>query len=279
MESVNMDKFKLSDGTFIRYTSVGEGPPLILLHTIRNRLEYSNAVAGELKRKYSVYSLDLPGFGDSPINTRTVYSQNFFTNTIVHFINELDLEEVTLAGESIGGVLPVMIAIQIPKKIKKIYCFNPYDYDQKFGDGIRRGNFFANFILFHVGLPLIGNLFSSLENKFILKNILLGGFYDKSNLSDDYINLLSTSTKKSGYVYHFRSVLSNFRTWTDCKQKYSSLRVPVKLIYGEYDWASPNDRLLTQTMLGLKSYITLEKCGHFSFLEKQDEVAKLILEE
>ena len=35
--------------------------------------------------------------------------------------------------------------------------------------------------------------------------------------------------------HHFRSVLSNFRTWTDCKKKYSSLRVPVKLIYGEYD--------------------------------------------
>ena len=35
---------------------------------------------------------------------------------------------------------------------------------------------FAKFILFHVGIPFIGNLFSSLENKFILKNIMNGGF-------------------------------------------------------------------------------------------------------
>ena len=39
------------------------------------------------------------------------------------------------------------------------------------GQGIQRGNLFAKFILFHISLPIIGNLFSSLENKFILKNV------------------------------------------------------------------------------------------------------------
>ena len=31
-------KFDLKDGTYIRYTEQGSGEPLILLHTIRNRL-------------------------------------------------------------------------------------------------------------------------------------------------------------------------------------------------------------------------------------------------
>ena len=56
--------------------------------------------------------------------------------------------------------------------------------------------FFAKFILFHVSLPIIGNLFSSLENKFILKNIMNGGFLDKTKLPDIYLNLLCTSLKK-----------------------------------------------------------------------------------
>ena len=38
-----------------------------------------------------------------------------------------------------------------------------------------KGQFFAKFILFHVSLPIIGNLFSSLK-QFILKNIMNGGF-------------------------------------------------------------------------------------------------------
>ena len=53
--------------------------------------------------------------------------------------------------------------------VKKIFMFNAYDYDSFFGEGIQRGNFFAKFILFHVSIPVIGILFCSLENKFILK--------------------------------------------------------------------------------------------------------------
>ena len=34
-------KFNINDNTFIRYKVIGKGAPILLLHTIRNRLEYS----------------------------------------------------------------------------------------------------------------------------------------------------------------------------------------------------------------------------------------------
>ena len=43
-------KFNIKDNTFIRYEIVGEGPPILLLHTIRNRLEYSYKVSDLLKK-------------------------------------------------------------------------------------------------------------------------------------------------------------------------------------------------------------------------------------
>ena len=88
--------------------------------------------------------------------------------------------------------------------------FNPYDYDSYFGEGIQRGNFFAKFILFHVGLPIVGNLFASLENKFILKNVMSGGFFDSTNLTDNYLNLLCTSLKKNGRRYFYKNVVSYY---------------------------------------------------------------------
>ena len=278
MNSRTLKKFNLKDGTYIRYEKKGIGPTLILLHTFRNRLEYSDLLIPQLEKSFTVFTIDLPGFGDSPINNKTEYDQSFFTNTIVEFIHELDLDEVTIAGESIGGVLPLTVAYQLPKKIKKIYCFNPYDYDGKFAEGIRRGNFFANFILFNVGIPILGRLFASLENRFILKNVLKGGFVDYSKLSTDYLNLLISSTKKKEYVYHFRNVLANFKTWNDCKEIYESLNQPISLIYGESDWSSKKEREDSQKRLKLDSYITLKNCGHFSFLEKPLEVSKIILE-
>ena len=276
MDQAEIENFKLKDGTYIRYKVIGNGPPLLLLHTFRNRLEYSDLLVQELINDYSIYTLDLPGFGDSPINIEANYDQEYFTSAITEFITRLDLSDVTIAGESIGGILPITISLKIPNRIKKLLCFNPYDYDTKFAEGIRRGNLFANFILFHVGLPFIGRIFSMLENKFILKSILAGGFVDKSKLPSDYPNLLTSTSKKKGYTYHFINVLSNFQTWINCKNIYEDVTHPTVLVYGEADWSTSEERLDSQTKLNLASYHTIKKCGHFSFLEQPKKVAKII---
>ena len=140
--------------------------------------------------------MDLPGFGESPINNKTNYDQKFFTKSIIELINYLKIKQITLAGESIGGVLSLTVAIKIPNLVKKIYLFNPYDYDSYFAEGISRGNLFAKFIMFNIRLPIIGNFFSSLENKFILKNIMRGGFFNNEFLTDNYLDLLCSSLKK-----------------------------------------------------------------------------------
>ena len=272
-----MKKFNLKDGTFIRYKKTGKGSPLLLLHTIRNRLEYSDKIVQLLKKKFTVYSIDLPGFGESPINTKIHYDQTFFTSCIVYFIEKKKLSKLTLAGESIGGVLPFSVSQKISKRIRKIFSFNPYDYDKKFGDGIGRGNFFARFIMFHVSLPILGNLFARLENKIVLKNILNGGFVDKNKLPENYLNLLCKSYKHPGYYYHFRNVLSNYRSWSNTKDIYSHISIPVELIYGDNDWSNNEERNETKKLLNLQNFITIKDCGHFSFLEKPHQVAKILL--
>ena len=270
-------KFYLPDNTFIRYEIIGKGKPLMLFHTFRNRLEYSYKITELLKNKFTIYLLDLPGFGDSPIQKTTNYNQEFFTYSIIALIKELRIKDLILAGESIGGLLPITISLKIPKLIKKIFLFNPYDYDSFFGDGISRGNFFAKLIMFHIGLPVIGIFFSSLENKIILRNVMKGGFYDSRNLEEYYLDLLCLSLKKKNYVYHFRNVLSNFKSWVDVKNSYSKVNLPIKLIYGSHDWAKQKDRKTTQKLLRLKRFETIKDCGHFSFLEKPNKVAEILL--
>ncbi len=271
-----MEKFDLDDGTYIRFKKIGKGNPILLLHTFRNRLEYSDELGKLLEDKFTVYSIDLPGFGDSTINTNTTYDLDFFTKSVVDFIKKKRIKNLTIAGESIGATLAASISVKLPKIVKQIFMFNTYDYDSYFGEGIQRGNFFAKFILFHVGIPIIGNFFSSLENKFILKNIMSGGFFDKNKLSDNYINLLCTSLKKKGYVYHFRKVLSQFNKNNGIKNLYEKVNVPVKLVYGKYDWAKQSERLITQNLLKLKSFETINDSVHFSFLENTKEVARII---
>ena len=269
-------KFNIKDNTFIRYQVIGKGPPILLLHTIRNRLEYSYKVSDLLKKKYTVYLIELPGFGDSPININTKYDQEFFTNCIVNFIKENKLKNLIIAGESIGGVLSATTAVKLPKIVNKVFLFNPYDYDNYFGEGISRANLFAKFILFNISLPIVGSFFSSLENKIILKTILRGGFFDIKCLSNEYLNSLCTSIKKNGYTYHFRNVLKNYKSWNEAKKLYNKIKIPVKLIYGDNDWANEKNKNDTKDFLGLASYNIIKDCGHFSFLEKPNIVAKII---
>ena len=103
-----------------------------------------------------------------------------------------------------------------------------------------------------------------------------GGFLDKTKLPDIYLNLLCTSLKKKGYVYHFRNVLSQFNKDNGIKDFYKKVSVPVKLYYGSNDWAKESDKLKTQNLLKLNKFETIEKSAHFSFLENTNEVAKII---
>jgi len=273
---MDIKRFDLSDGTYIRYKKIGKGPSILLLHTFRNRLEYSDNLGAQLKNNFTVYSIDLPGFGDSPINTKTTYDLSFFSSSIVDFVKGLKINNLKIAGESIGATLAASVSVKIPNIVKEIFLFNPYDYDSYFGEGIQRGNFFAKFILFHVGLPIIGNFFCSLENKFILKNIMNGGFFDSKKLPANYLSLLCSSLKKKGYVYHFRNVLSNFNKNSGIKDLYKKVKVPVNLIYGSFDWAREDERLRTQNLLKLDNYQTINDSIHFSFLENTNKVSKII---
>ena len=276
MQSIK--KFNLSDGTFIRYTEQGSGQPLLLLHTIRNRLEYSDLLLPYLTKKFKVYVIDLPGHGDSPINKKTNYVHSFLTDSIVSFIEDLNLKNLTIVGESIGAVLAATIAKKIPSRIKKIFCFNAYDYDKRFAQGVMRGNFMATFLLFHVSLPLgLGVFFAKLESFPTLWMIFRGGVHKKSAITSEYIKLLCTSTKKPGFIYHERNVFQNHKSWLNDGSLYQGLKTPVNLIYGESDWSKQDEKLNTRKALGLSSFHTMNETGHFSFLESPKEVSKIIL--
>ena len=52
---MKIDKFNLDDGTYIRFKKTGSGPPILLLHTFRNRLEYSDKLGKLLEDEFTVY--------------------------------------------------------------------------------------------------------------------------------------------------------------------------------------------------------------------------------
>ena len=159
---------QVSDALALRYQKTGDGPPLILMHTIRTQLEYFRSLAPALAKSHTVYAIDLPGHGRSPIDPDARLDEPYFRRAVIGFVEKFDFADVALIGESIGGALALTVAAAIPQRVKRVFAINPYDYETRYGDGIRRGSWFANFIIGSLQFPVLGAFNASLENKLVL---------------------------------------------------------------------------------------------------------------
>lgn len=176
-----------ADRLSLRYAKWGQGPPLVLLHTIRTQLEYFRRLAPLLAEKFTVYAVDLPGHGHSPIDRSAQYDEPYMRKGVVGFLEALDLREVTIVGESIGAVLALTVAAEVPDRVRAVYALNPYDYETRYGDGIRRGNWFANIIIGSLQIPVFGAMGAALENRLVLGKIMAGGYADPRKLPADLL--------------------------------------------------------------------------------------------
>ncbi|MEH2588187.1 alpha/beta fold hydrolase [Bradyrhizobium sp. AZCC 1721] len=268
---------EISDTLSLRFQEIGSGPPLLLIHTIRTQLEYFRGLAPLLARSHTVYAIDLPGHGHSPIDPGASFDEPYFRQAVIRFIEELNLSAVTIVGESIGGTLALTVAASLPQRVKRVYAINPYDYETRYGDGIRRGNWFANFIIGSLQIPVLGAMNASLENKMVLGKIMGGGYHDPRKLPADLLAEFDEVAHRPGYKRIARKVLAGWRSWSKARDYYRQISAPVTLIYGDSDWSRPNERERTRSLIPASQMVTLKNTGHFSAVENPSELARVIL--
>lgn len=255
----------------VRYVDIGKGDVLLLLHTIRTQLDYFEKVVPLLKDRYRVIALDLPGLGHSSIPPDANFDEPFFRHSVIEFIETLDLRNVTIVGESIGGVLALTVAAALPKRVVRVVSLNPYDYGEKFGGGLRRSRFGFLIALFEVFRSW------TIENAFALRLVLSGGFVDARNLPRPLFQEFVHVGTRKGYRSAEYRLYKNWRSWLDARTLYRDVTVPITLAYGARDWSSPQERESRKAALHPQRYAVFERAGHFSALESPEAVAGLIL--
>ena len=107
-----------SNSVRTRYTVIGAGKPLLFLHGGGvNALTYQHLYQ-PLSKQYQVIAPDIPGFGKSTTPSKTWNFQHY-ANFFQHFINHLQLEDVTLVGHSFGGGISLSLAV-MSQKVSKL---------------------------------------------------------------------------------------------------------------------------------------------------------------
>jgi len=268
-----IDFLNLCDGTRIRYLKTGSGPTLVLLHTLRTQLDYFQRLIPQLTDHYTVYAPDLPGLGWSDIGTGASYAEPAVREAIVEFVEALDLDDVTLAGESIGATLSLTASTQLGRRIRQIVALNTYDYPE----GVERANLLASILVKAMRIPVFGRVVSSMGNVKLLGGIMRGGFFDGSKLPKHFVEEQMRSGGRHGYSAVETGYFRALPSYIAARKLYPRGNVPVTLVYGDHDWSKPEEREETAQLLPGSRVITLSRSGHFGSLEHPDEIASILV--
>ncbi|XUL89242.1 alpha/beta fold hydrolase [Streptomyces galilaeus] len=259
------------EGT-LRYLKAGTGAPLVVLHTVRTQAEHFRHLIPLIADRYTVYALDLPGMGYSQIVPGASYDEPAMRAGVERLLTELDLHDVTLVGESMGAVLALTTAAEVPERVRRVVAVNAYD----FRGGIARSSLLARVVVTGVLAPVVGQAIAGVEPKPVLRKILQGGLGDKSALREDYVDELLQVGARPGYPTVARGVYQALPSLIAARPRYPEVKAPVHLVYGENDWSRPSDRQANKQLLPAADFTQVQGAGHFIALERPDVLADLL---
>jgi pimeloyl-ACP methyl ester carboxylesterase len=112
-------QFTTVDGVHTYYRRFGRGPALVLLHGLGSSHLTWTDVEDAFARRFTVYELDLPGFGysDKPPGITSARQEASFVD---RFLASLDVKHATVIGHSMGGDVAAWLAIDHPSRVERL---------------------------------------------------------------------------------------------------------------------------------------------------------------
>lgn len=113
------------DGFMVPYLQGGEGDPLVLIHGFGGSKDNFNRVANYLTNHYTVYSIDVPGFGASTRDQKADYVINTQIDRVHGIIEKLGLQKPHIGGNSMGGWISGAYAAKYPDNVASVWFLAP----------------------------------------------------------------------------------------------------------------------------------------------------------
>lgn len=107
------------EGVWVRYRMIGSGPPVVLVHGWLSSSRVWESLAEKLAQDFTVYALDLPGFGDSdkPLHG---YGLRPGSRLLRAFCAEFGISGAAVVGHDTGGDMAVKLAADHPDLVSKL---------------------------------------------------------------------------------------------------------------------------------------------------------------
>jgi pimeloyl-ACP methyl ester carboxylesterase len=244
------------NGTRIDMLERGSGRPLLFLHA-ENGIEPALAAIDELAKGAHVIAPTHPGYGrsDLPRGMRTVDELSYF---YLDLLDQLDLNEVTVVGVSLGAWAAAEIAVKSTARLSRLVMANAVGV--KVGDRETRD---------------IADIFALTEKEYIEITYAdpAAGTRDYKSLPDAEV-LAAARAREASARFAWNPYFHNPRL----KTRLHRIRIPTLFLWGKHDrmLSEAYGRAYSEMIPGAR-FETIERAGHFPDHEQPKAFAERVL--
>ncbi|MCL4325698.1 MAG: alpha/beta hydrolase [Candidatus Thermoplasmatota archaeon] len=267
------------DACRLRYRRTGNGKiAIILLHGIGASLEIWNPLTRLLADDYLLYSLDLPGHGETRFDES--YMKDFFGDNSP-FIKAIDMlvehESINMPiimGNSMGGGIAILYTSKRHSNMRSVILIDPLGMS-RWIDIVHRISTIS-FIAkkFTEKEPTRNEIVKSLKSLYYTRDpdewlidITYKYFMDKYN-REWYFRLLREGVNIRGVM---------IEKFIPLRTIFENTKIPKLIIWGEYDRLFRHeDGYQYSKKLKNCTFVTVEKAGHIPMVEYPEKTAEII---
>lgn len=255
------------DGLRFHYQEKGSGTPLLLIHGNNSSTYTWKDVFEPLAEKYRVISIDLKGFGFSA-KPDGDYRMPAQAEHIIHFLDKLNIERAIFCGNSMGGAVSLMCAINYPERVSGLILVDSAAFNDK-----RTTLLSPGFLKWPVIGPAVTAL--ALTSNALIAEGLRNSFYDANKIGSDRITAYHRPLQTRRGQIAARLVRQQ-RDNTPIETSISRIRKPTLIIWGADDRVIlPDTANRIQANIPGSKLTIFDKCGHIP----QEEMPERFLEE
>jgi pimeloyl-ACP methyl ester carboxylesterase len=267
----------------IKYTVMGQGEPLLLIHGFGACIgHWRKNIPILAQQSYQVFALDLLGFGGSD-KPQKDYTLDLWQAQIKDFWSEKIGKPTVFIGNSIGGLLSLMLMANYPEITAGGVIINCAGGLNHRPDEL---NLPLRFIMGGfsrlVSSPFTGKfVFNTIRQKSRIRNTLYQVYRDRKAVTDELVEMLYLPSCDTGAQQVFASVITA-PPGDKPSDLLPKIQAPLLVLWGENDpWTPIQGAKIYQERAKANlntEFYSIPQAGHCPHDEKPEQVNQFILD-
>ena len=271
MQPARIDEIHV-DGMNVQFAVAGAGPVVLLVHGLAtSMITWCRNMDAIAAAGFTALALDLPGYGGSSTADHRGYSPESAARFLVDFADELRMERFSVVGNSAGGLVAGITALEHPDRVEKVALVGSAGLGKRISWPLKL-----------ISLPVVGELFykpQMISKEAVVKRI----FYRPPDFLDEIMpEMVRVRCLPHGQQVMLQSVRSGInllglRPEHQILNRLGELQAPLLAVWGEDDLVIPpikEDDV--RRVVPDSSVHVLPECGHWPQMEKPDEFNEIL---